>query len=118
AVQLRRARAAVSLRAAVPRARDRGNHRNHPDRPYPRPRRGGGASFLQHRARARGSLLPTGGAPLSRRDPRLVTRLLDRELATPVLAASGTFGYGLEFEKLVDLEALGGFFVKGLSREP
>lgn len=55
---------------------------------------------------------------MSRRDPRLVTRLLGRELATPVLAASGTFGYGLEFEKLVDLEALGGFFVKGLSREP
>lgn len=55
---------------------------------------------------------------MSRRDPRLVTRLLGLELATPVLAASGTFGYGLEFEKMVDLEALGGFFVKGLSREP
>jgi dihydroorotate dehydrogenase (NAD+) catalytic subunit len=38
-------------------------------------------------------------------------------LRNPVLAASGTFGYGVEFETLVDLEALGGFVVKGLSRE-
>jgi len=36
----------------------------------------------------------------------------------PVLAASGTFGYGIEFEKLVDLNAIGGIVVKGLSREP
>jgi dihydroorotate dehydrogenase (NAD+) catalytic subunit len=36
----------------------------------------------------------------------------------PVLAASGTFGYGVEFEKLVDLNSLGGIVVKGLSREP
>lgn len=36
----------------------------------------------------------------------------------PVLTASGTFGYGIEFEKLVDLNRLGGIVVKGLSREP
>ena len=36
----------------------------------------------------------------------------------PVLAASGTFAYGAEFEKLVKLNALGGLIVKGLSREP
>src|SRR5580658_7638282 len=36
----------------------------------------------------------------------------------PVLAASGTFGYGIEFERLVDLNTLGGIVVKGLSREP
>lgn len=36
----------------------------------------------------------------------------------PVLAASGTFGYGIEFEKLVDLNAIGGIVVKGLSKEP
>ena len=36
----------------------------------------------------------------------------------PILAASGTFGYGVEFEKLVDLNAIGGIIVKGLSREP
>src|SRR5260370_36348178 len=39
-------------------------------------------------------------------------------LRNPVLAASGTFAYGVEFESLVDLNALGGFMVKGLSREP
>jgi dihydroorotate dehydrogenase (NAD+) catalytic subunit len=36
----------------------------------------------------------------------------------PILAASGTFGYGIEFEKLVDLNALGGIVVKGLSKDP
>jgi len=36
------------------------------------------------------------------------------KLRNPVLAASGTFGYGLEFEPYLDLEKLGGFVVKGL----
>ena len=36
----------------------------------------------------------------------------------PVIAASGTFGYGLEFEKLTDISALGGLVTKGLSKEP
>jgi len=48
----------------------------------------------------------------------LSTTLCGIPLRNPVLAASGTFAYGLEFEKLVDLNALGGFVVKGLSREP
>src|SRR5208283_3676367 len=39
-------------------------------------------------------------------------------LKNPVIAASGTFGYGIEFEDVVTLERLGGFVVKGLSREP
>jgi len=39
-------------------------------------------------------------------------------LANPVLAASGTFGYGIEFAHLVDLNRLGGIVVKGLSLEP
>ena len=39
-------------------------------------------------------------------------------LRNPILAASGTFGYGLEFSHLVHLERLGGFVTKGLSREP
>ena len=50
--------------------------------------------------------------------PSLATSLCGIALQNPVLAASGTFGYGLEFEKLVDLDALGGLVVKGLSREP
>ena len=36
----------------------------------------------------------------------------------PIIAASGTFGYGMEFAHLVDLGKLGGFVTKGLSREP
>jgi dihydroorotate dehydrogenase (NAD+) catalytic subunit len=39
-------------------------------------------------------------------------------LKNPIIAASGTFGYGLEFAHLVDLNRLGGFVVKGLSLEP
>ena len=39
-------------------------------------------------------------------------------LRNPILAASGTFGYGIEFAHLVNLNRLGGFVVKGLSREP
>jgi len=39
-------------------------------------------------------------------------------LANPVIAASGTFGYGLEFAHLVDLNRLGAFVTKGISLEP
>ena len=49
---------------------------------------------------------------------RLATSLCGIALKNPVLAASGTFGYGLEFERQVDLNALGGLVVKGLSQEP
>src|SRR5438874_1661 len=38
-------------------------------------------------------------------------------LRSPVLAASGTFGYGVEFEDIVALGKIGGFITKGLSRE-
>jgi dihydroorotate dehydrogenase (NAD+) catalytic subunit len=40
------------------------------------------------------------------------------ELASPVIAASGTFGYGVEFEEIVSLNRIGGFVTKGLSLEP
>ncbi len=49
---------------------------------------------------------------------RLTTELCGIRLCNPVIAASGTFGYGIEFEKLVDLNTLGGIVTKGLSREP
>src|SRR5437868_10896550 len=39
-------------------------------------------------------------------------------LKNPIIAASGTFGYGVEFEDVVALDKIGGFVVKGLSREP
>lgn len=40
------------------------------------------------------------------------------ELKNPVLTASGTFGYGLEFMPYGDLQSLGGIVVKGLSLQP
>lgn len=51
-------------------------------------------------------------------DSALATSLCGIRLRNPVIAASGTFAYGVEFEKLVDLNQLGGLVVKGLSREP
>src|SRR5579862_6579655 len=36
----------------------------------------------------------------------------------PIIAASGTFGYGIEFAEIVDLNRLGGIVVKGLSAQP
>src|SRR5690242_3005216 len=40
------------------------------------------------------------------------------ELRSPVIAASGTFGYGIEFEEIVSLDRIGALVTKGLSREP
>lgn len=50
--------------------------------------------------------------------PDLAVTVCGIELRNPVIAASGTFGYGLEFADIVDLQSLGGIVVKGLSREP
>src|SRR6202049_4646043 len=49
---------------------------------------------------------------------RLATSLCGVPLKTPVLAASGTYAYGVELRNFVDLSAVGGIVVKGLSREP
>jgi dihydroorotate dehydrogenase (NAD+) catalytic subunit len=49
---------------------------------------------------------------------RLATTLCGIQLKNPVLAASGTFAYGIEFEKVVDLNLIGGIVVKGLSKDP
>jgi len=40
------------------------------------------------------------------------------KLQNPVMTASGTFGYAMEFKSLVDLKKLGGVIVKGLSLAP
>jgi len=50
--------------------------------------------------------------------PDLSVNVAGIHLKNPVIAASGTFGYGLEFDDIVHLHNLGGFVVKGLSREP
>jgi len=50
--------------------------------------------------------------------PELAVSLCGLNLRNPVLAASGTFGYGIEFEKILDLNQLGALVTKGLSRQP
>ena len=40
------------------------------------------------------------------------------DLVNPVIAASGTFGYGIEFEEIVALDRLGAIVTKGISLEP
>jgi dihydroorotate dehydrogenase (NAD+) catalytic subunit len=50
--------------------------------------------------------------------PDMKVRLAGLELTNPVIAASGTFGYGIEFEEIVALESIGGFVTKGISLEP
>ena len=50
--------------------------------------------------------------------PNLAVSVGTVSLKNPIIAASGTFGYGVEFAHLTDLNLLGGLVVKGLSREP
>jgi dihydroorotate dehydrogenase (NAD+) catalytic subunit len=63
------------------------------------------------------SSAPDGGA---RSDGQitLTTQCGGIEFRNPVLTASGTFGYGKEFEKLLSLAALGGLVTKGISPKP
>jgi dihydroorotate dehydrogenase (NAD+) catalytic subunit len=60
--------------------------------------------------------LPPGPGGSERVDLRVSVGTI--ALKNPVIAASGTFGYGIEFAHLVDLNRLGGIVVKGLSIEP
>jgi dihydroorotate dehydrogenase (NAD+) catalytic subunit len=62
--------------------------------------------------RLAGTLLAMHGKP----DMRVTVAGV--ELRSPVIAAGGTFGYGVEFEEIVSLDRIGGFVTKGLSRAP
>jgi dihydroorotate dehydrogenase (NAD+) catalytic subunit len=53
-----------------------------------------------------------------RMSSRLETSLCGVPLRTPVLAASGTYAYGVELKGIVDLAEIGAVITKGLSREP
>ncbi len=48
----------------------------------------------------------------------LTTPLGPLTLKNPVMVASGTFGYGVEYEKLVNISRIGAISVKGISLEP
>ena len=49
---------------------------------------------------------------------RLNVKIADLELKNPVMTASGTFGYGLEFADLMPLDGIGGIIVKGTTLNP
>ena len=72
---------------------------------------GGNGAYAVH-------YLPMPLSPNGARTPDLSVGFAGIELKNPVIAASGTFGYGVEFEDIVHLSKLGGFVVKGLSKEP
>lgn len=52
------------------------------------------------------------------RHPDLSIRIGKMELKNPVIVASGTFGYGQEFENFMDLDQLGAIIPKGISLTP
>lgn len=55
---------------------------------------------------------------MSSHGPDMTVNVAGVELRSPVIAASGTFGYGVEFEDIVSLDRIGAFVTKGLSKEP
>lgn len=55
---------------------------------------------------------------MTKATPDLKVNVAGIDLKNPVIAASGTFGYGVEFEDVVHLAKLGALIVKGLSPEP
>lgn len=46
---------------------------------------------------------------------RLKTKICGVEFKNPIIAASGTFGYGLEFKRFTDITKIGGISIKGIS---
>ena len=46
------------------------------------------------------------------------TKIAGLQMVSPVMTASGTFGYGLEFAELVDLSQIGGIIMKGTTLNP
>lgn len=62
--------------------------------------------------------MSSAGMPSLSDSPRLATRCGGIDFKNPVLTASGTFGYGKEFEGLLSLPALGGLVTKGISPKP
>jgi dihydroorotate dehydrogenase (NAD+) catalytic subunit len=59
---------------------------------------------------------PTEKATL--KTPHVAVEIAGVRFKNPVLTASGTFGYGVEFADLMDLNSIGGIVVKGLSMAP
>jgi dihydroorotate dehydrogenase (NAD+) catalytic subunit len=60
----------------------------------------------------------TAAGKTTLKTPRMTVDIAGVSFKNPVLTASGTFGYGLEFASLMDLNSIGGIVVKGLSMIP
>ncbi len=60
----------------------------------------------------------TAAAANAAKGPDMRVTVAGLELRSPIIAASGTFGYGLEFDDVLSLDRIGAFVTKGLSREP
>ena len=50
--------------------------------------------------------------------PNLSVEIAGVKFANPIIAASGTFGYGREYSGVIDVNRLGGICSKGLTLEP
>lgn len=61
---------------------------------------------------------PNPQPPTPAFDPEVEVTIAGVRFQNPVLTASGTFGYGQEFAKVIDLNRLGGICVKGISADP
>jgi dihydroorotate dehydrogenase (NAD+) catalytic subunit len=73
---------------------------------------------LKSAGTADGPSRQSSGAARRDGEPNLQVQVGALTLQNPIIAASGTFGYGIEFAHLVDLNRLGGIVVKGLSIQP
>ena len=58
------------------------------------------------------------GSRTAKFEPKIDVTIAGVHFANPVLTASGTFGYGQEYARVIDLNLLGGICVKGISAEP
>ena len=76
--------------------------------------------YSGHKGAARGAELRIAAGREESRPvkPDMRVSFAGLELTNPVIAASGTFGYGIEFEEIVSLEKLGAIVTKGISLEP
>ncbi len=78
------------------------------------------ANVERHKAEAAGHGRRTtdNGQRTGRFVPKIDVEIAGVRFQNPVLTASGTFGYGQEFARLIDLDQLGGIVVKGISVQP
>jgi len=60
----------------------------------------------------------SAGTPANEKKPNLSVNIAGVRLKNPVIAASGTFGYGSEYSRIIDVSLLGGICTKGLTMTP